>query len=221
MQQWFISTNATADDIAIDVVEECTGETINDREIAWIARGRSEGWPLANVCDGASGIPSHSEMTKAKIRANTVRKFNDPDYVKRWEESQTKRWGRPIRLRSKQEKAWQAWARQQAVEARRVQIEAKRAAEAEARKPLPIVPLTIKSETAVLPLTQGRYAILDAKDWPLVAGFRWYANARHDGRMRARRCSADKTMLHVVILGRGATFKSPNYLDCRRRNLLQ
>lgn len=52
----------------------------------------------------------------------------------------------------------------------------RRAAREQAAGPTPVpVPLTIGGHSAVVPLTKGKFAIIDAADWPLVAPYRWLA----------------------------------------------
>lgn len=48
-----------------------------------------------------------------------------------------------------------------------------------------ITPLTIHQKYAILWLTRGKYAVIDASDWPLVATKGWHARPRSHGKWYA------------------------------------
>lgn len=59
------------------ILEECSSELLNQREIAWIAHARILGWPLTNHTDGGDGLSGHifTEEHRQKIsRANKGKK---------------------------------------------------------------------------------------------------------------------------------------------------
>lgn len=47
-------------------------------------------------------------------------------------------------------------------------------------------PLIVGDGTALIPLTRGQFAVIDAKDIPLVAKHQWYAQVTRTGFMAAR-----------------------------------
>lgn len=78
-----------------------------------------------------------------------------------------------------------------------------------------------------IPLTQGKVARIDSEDWPLVAGYRWYAAKSSDGRRwyaqaaapnAGRNCT--KLKMHNLILGiKNVDHANEDGLDNRRVNL--
>lgn len=77
--------------------------------------------------------------------------------------------------------------------------------------------------TVTVPLTQGKFAIIDAEDWPLVGQFKWYA--RRDGpRWYAQRGDNRSSVhLHRFILDAPDELSVDHIngdgLDNRRENL--
>ncbi len=85
-------------------------------------------------------------------------------------------------------------------------------------------PVHFECGVSAIPLTQGRYALIDTADWPIVAGRNWFFDARAKrgtGYVR----SGTKTYLHREILGLSG-LREPDVdhintdgLDNRRANL--
>lgn len=74
-------------------------------------------------------------------------------------------------------------------------------------------------------LTQGKVAIIDDEDWPLIARYQWYA-AKNRGGWYAHAAPPDgdhskaKVKMHNLILGRkGVDHRDGNGLNNRRSNL--
>ena len=83
------------------------------------------------------------------------------------------------------------------------------------------------NSTATIPLTQGKFAVVDAQDSTLLAGFRWTA-IRSNNTWYAKTHAGGKTIyMHRLILFGGAQFGDArkadhingNGLDNRRENL--
>lgn len=72
-----------------------------------------------------------------------------------------------------------------------------------------------------LPLTQGRFAIVDDADFEKVGRFKWCAHRTRTGRFYAKRWLAGKNhFLHTAIMGmKGVDHKNGNGLDCCRENM--
>lgn len=72
-------------------------------------------------------------------------------------------------------------------------------------------------------LTQGKVALIDDADWPLVSGMRWRAMRRirkYGEACYARSLLGGRTvLLHQLIAGKGSDHKNGNGLDNRRCNL--
>jgi hypothetical protein len=83
-----------------------------------------------------------------------------------------------------------------------------------------IVPLTILGSTAVLPLTKGRHATIDASDWPLVAGAKWclWSGYAAKGLPGGGRLALHR-MLMTAKDGEQVDHANRNRLDNRRCNL--
>lgn len=83
--------------------------------------------------------------------------------------------------------------------------------------------IIIRGDIAIVPLSQGREAIIDVADIPLVAPHTW--TVMHVGRTSyARRCVKGRTiLLHRVIFGAAPSVrvdhKDGDGLNCRRSNL--
>src|SRR5205814_1439932 len=84
--------------------------------------------------------------------------------------------------------------------------------------------LRIDGDVAYVSLTQGRVAVLDAADAPLVRDYRWHAwlNPHGAGVWYARTNLPNRTILymHILILGmKGVDHRNHDGLDNRRANL--
>lgn len=89
-----------------------------------------------------------------------------------------------------------------------------------------IVPLTIREQIAVIPLSRGKTAVIDAADWSKIDGFNWAVvgpNPRGD--YYAYRSLNDGKMLylHRALMDAPADMmvdhRNGRTLDCRRENL--
>ncbi len=74
-----------------------------------------------------------------------------------------------------------------------------------------------------IPLTQGKVALIDDEDWPLVAGFKWYAH-RNRRTMYVEHCDGRfNVKLHRLITsaapGVEVDHRNGDGLDNRRSNL--
>ena len=83
-----------------------------------------------------------------------------------------------------------------------------------------IRPIRIRGGLAFVPLTQGKVAVIDVADIPLVEGFNWYA-AKNRNTFYAQRAEAGSVvMMHRVILnapeGSEVDHRNHNGLDNRR-----
>lgn len=85
-----------------------------------------------------------------------------------------------------------------------------------------LVPLTIKRETTVIPLTRGKRALIDTADWSRVQSQMFYAmGPAASGQWYA--CDSNRDLLHRMIMrakpGQLVDHIKNNGLDCRRSNL--
>lgn len=72
-----------------------------------------------------------------------------------------------------------------------------------------------------IPLTQGKVALVDAKDYSRVAQHSWYADRHENNFYAACRIEGRKTYLHNFVLGeRGVHHKDGNGLINCRHNLV-
>lgn len=92
-------------------------------------------------------------------------------------------------------------------------------------KPRPIV---VEGDIAIVPLTRGLAAVIDAADAPLVEGANWYAIQDHDTFYAASMRRADdgrryRVALHRIIVGAGPGTEVDHWdldgLNNRRSNL--
>jgi hypothetical protein len=83
------------------------------------------------------------------------------------------------------------------------------------------VPLTIRRTTAVVHLTRGLHALIDADAWPVIGRHKWQAHEQQDGRFYAT--GTDGLRMHRLICpcrqGYIPDHKNGNGLDNRRQNL--
>lgn len=76
-----------------------------------------------------------------------------------------------------------------------------------------------------IPLTQGKIALIDDEDWPLVAGFKWHARVKRDRRCAYAVSCRDGRRIHMhrVILDAPPCAEVDHVngdgLDNRRKNL--
>ncbi len=93
--------------------------------------------------------------------------------------------------------------------------------------PKKFVPLTIAQVTAIVHLTRGYHALIDASDWGLIAEYCWYAHTSVGipyamARLRAPQWR-EKVPLHRFIMGahkgQYVDHKNRDGLDNRRSNL--
>lgn len=88
--------------------------------------------------------------------------------------------------------------------------------------------IQVKGDIAIIPLTQGYVAVIDAQDVPLVEGFRWHAKVQRRSVYAARRRRAgsegsETVRMHRVIAdaadGMDVDHLNHDGLDNRRSNL--
>jgi hypothetical protein len=66
-------------------------------------------------------------------------------------------------------------------------------------------------------LTQGKVALIDDEDYPLVCQFKWYAKKNH---CTMYACTGERnTYMHALIAGKYCDHRNGNGLDNRRCNL--
>jgi hypothetical protein len=77
--------------------------------------------------------------------------------------------------------------------------------------------------TKLIPLTQGKFAIVDDDDFKFLMNYKWYATEGANGVFYAKRLSASIKMHHVIagrpIRNKMIDHKNGNGLDNRRVNL--
>lgn len=96
-------------------------------------------------------------------------------------------------------------------------------------------PLKINSKTALsevkpdvarqIPLTQGKFALVDAADYDLLSMFKWYACRRGQSFYAGTNIKGRKFLMHLLLLGKRPGLETDhinrNGLDNRRSNLRQ
>lgn len=204
---------------------------LNEHEQEWIDRGRKKGWPLLN-CKGGGLGGAHDEATRQRLREIQRSKLADQAYVAAQELASARRRGfatveewKAERQRREQERSI---GRNQWVENMRKAAER---ASARRLRSLPCVPLTCRG-AAFIPLTQGKWAIIDAEDWPRVGTVNWSAQ-RHRGQWLAKRSIDQKhgRKAKTILLAREVMHATPadrihhkpgcNLLDCRKCSLFK
>jgi hypothetical protein len=73
--------------------------------------------------------------------------------------------------------------------------------------------------SALLALTRGKMALVDAADLPRLLPYRWCANPCGKGWRAVARVDGKQTYMHVLLVGKGCDHKNRNALDNRRANL--
>jgi hypothetical protein len=86
------------------------------------------------------------------------------------------------------------------------------------------IPLTINRTVAVVPLTKGRHAIIDAADWPIADGLKWCLWGQYAARSEVRPDGTrGPVYLHRLVAKAAPEFQvdhiNRNKLDNRRANL--
>jgi hypothetical protein len=209
LQRWFNKLKREGREPGFRVLQECLPFTLNACEVEWIARGRRKGWKLCNIGEGGDGGPL-AEQTKARLREISKAKWADPIYRKNHEASRVRRFGirkprttSPIPL-GPSRSAWEEWRQREAH-----------------RWSKTITPLTCKG-IAFVPLTNSKWAMIDAADWPRVSQHRWSANQKA-GR-KTWRAKTKIGLLNRFVVdateGQAIRHRNSNQLDCRRANLL-
>jgi hypothetical protein len=80
-------------------------------------------------------------------------------------------------------------------------------------------------ELLFLPLTRGKFTVIDSADWPLVAAYKWSAAQPNKGQFYAAahdRATKCKRYMHRLIMGDPSSLVdhgNRHSLDNRRRNL--
>lgn len=84
-----------------------------------------------------------------------------------------------------------------------------------------VVPLTINRSIAIVHLSKGYRALIDADDWRIVGGFMWTASEHRHTVYGYRKIwpHGIHLHLHAAILGRGCDHRNRNGLDNQRSNL--
>ena len=93
--------------------------------------------------------------------------------------------------------------------------------------PLPVREVRIEGEIAIIPLTQGKFAIIDAADAPLASGRNWHAKLTNSTPYAVsklpRRSPKRGLSLHRLIMGDPpgvfVDHIDGDGLNCRRANL--
>jgi hypothetical protein len=83
-----------------------------------------------------------------------------------------------------------------------------------------LVPLTIRTTTAVIHLSGGKSCLVDSQDWSALSGFAW--DEKKNGRTSYANHRHGNVLMHRMILGFPAALIdhiNHNGLDNRRRNL--
>jgi hypothetical protein len=74
-----------------------------------------------------------------------------------------------------------------------------------------------------VPLGQGKVAVIDDEDWPLVRRYRWWAKERHGRTYAYARIENRFSQLHRFLLGAAdgqeIDHRNGDGLDCRKENL--
>lgn len=203
------------------ILQECLPGMMDACEREWIAKLNANG-RLLNVTDGGDGgIPD--ENAKKKLAEISRSKWQTDGYRKRWVEAMSKRWGKAPELLTQQQK-------QERKRQKRKQYEALLLRQAEERKKKkaeknpPLYPISGRGGVYV-PLTQGKWAVVDPEDWERVAKYNWYAARK--GRLW-RAVSHGPSDGKTALLGRyvmeadaqsAVVSKDGNPLNCRRENL--
>lgn len=211
------------------ILQECLPGMLDACEIEWIAKGRAKGWNLCNHKDGGEGGEWDEEAKQRQSELGKA-KWQDPEYRKRWESAHP--FGRTCKVKTPEQKQMEADERagNLLIHHRNMELHAARVAETQDRKTWVFVPLTRKG-AAFLPLTRGKWAIIDASDWGRIAAHKW--SAQHKGRYwRAKRNGPQdsKQNASIILLAREVmrakagtmvTHAEGNQLDCRRSKLVQ
>jgi hypothetical protein len=168
LQMWWDALPADSRAFRVVTLQECLPGTMNACECEWIARYQEKGHNLLNLTSGG-GSYCFDEKVRAGLSEKSKQLWADPKYRDRCLAATRRRFGVASGVKS-QAKAERARKRTEEQVARQV---AERQREAERN----VVWLTVKGAVAVIPLTRGLRALVDADMVEIVGGHVWHAKA--------------------------------------------
>ena len=203
------------------ILQECLPGTMDECEREWIARGKAKGWRLCNMNEGGEGGKALHDDARRRISEISKARWQTPEYRERWQKATG------ARILSHEERERRELERQQgiAIRERNMAIHAARVAEAEKKKRWVFVPLTHNS-TAFVPLTNGKWALIDKGDWERVSQHRWSATLKQGGGYWRAKTNVGKmaTLLNRFVMQAGkdqyVRHLNGDQLDCMRSNLI-
>jgi hypothetical protein len=217
LQRWFTKTRRQGlPEPGYLILEACAADRLSERERAWIVEGNQNGWRLCNLTAGGEST-EHCAMTRSKIAAGVRRKWSDDSYRSRIVAHLARH------PRKKKSEAAKRATRIGARRRRRWRLRSRRDAELAT-----LTPLT-REGAAFVPLTAGRYAIIDAVDWPRVSEHVWSCQMKGEyfrAKTNVRRVDGSRTcvLLSRFIVGANeqeeVRHSNGNQLDCRRQTLV-
>jgi hypothetical protein len=172
--------------------------------------------------DGGEGGRIVHEDVRRRLSEISKTKWRTREYQERWRKAMAGN----ARFLSDEEREQRKQKRQRNLETRRrnMAIHAARLAEAEEKKRWVFVPLT-HNATAFVPLTNGKWALIDKEDWERVGQHRWSANIKSGRKSWRVKTNIQKVtiLLNRYLMGarddEAVRHKNGNQLDCRRCNL--
>jgi hypothetical protein len=218
LANWFRKLHRAGLEPGIEVLEECLFG-VGVRETSWIKRGRDKGWSLLNCTDGGE-CRTWGEKSKAAVAERSRTAWQRPEYRARHSAAMARLRESPERVAKRQARE-AAKDRNRAIRIRNMAIAAERKAVRQDVESWVFVPLTHKGR-AFIPLTSGKWAMIDVGDWDRVGQHRWFAN-RNGKQWRAKATIGAKTLLPRFILaakpGERVEPADGNQLNCTRKNL--
>jgi hypothetical protein len=217
----------------VTILQECeTLAELNEAEINWIRYGRSQGWKLINQNDGGRGWGKRSEASKEVCKERSKALWKDGEYQQKFRNGMLRRFAdrkgmtvaqyESYKIERKAHKLQMLEQRRDDIAKRRDEREAKRGAK---RIGYNFVPLTYNG-AAFVPLTNGRWAVVDIEDWDIVNRHRWSASLKSGSQnyWRAKtNIGRAAALLSRYVMGADrdarVVISNGNALDCRRSNL--
>lgn len=86
----------------LKVIEECSKDIWQEREVFWIKHYKAQGMKLTNLTDGGGGWSHFSDELREKVSQTTREKWKDPEYRKKQEETYKTRYTEDLRKNQKE-----------------------------------------------------------------------------------------------------------------------
>lgn len=242
LYRWWRKLNRAGVEPEVKIMQHCLPGMLDACEQEWIARGRDKGWKLCNVTEGGDGATAWvSDEARAQQAELAKAKWADPVYQANHRAARARRkntgwhYAACARRRGMGLDEYKAWREEQDAMAGwnrllnkyNMAINTARKIQRQDRiqrgkQPGHRPEAVIDGSTVRVPLTNHKWALIDAEDWPRVKQHLWSAS-RHRGGWRAKTNANGCMILNRFIMraqaGEQVRFRNGDMLDCRKCNL--